>query len=96
MAAYLVAQISIDDRERYGQYEAGFMEIFMKYNGRLLAVDEAPQVHEGEWSYTSTGLIEFPTTEDANAWYESDEYQALAVHRKASSDANIILINGLQ
>ena len=80
MAVYLMAQIQIRDRGRYGQYEVGFMDIFRQYQGKGLSVDEAPQILEGEWPHTRTVLIEFPTREEANAWYESEEYQALARH----------------
>ena len=95
MAVFLVAQIQIVDRERYGQYEAGFMEIFGQYQGKVLSVDETPQVLEGEWPHTRTVLIEFPSQEDATAWYESEEYQALARHRQAASVSHIALLNGL-
>ena len=44
MTAYVLAQINIHDRSRYGDYEAGFMDIFAKYQGTLLSVDEAPEV----------------------------------------------------
>ncbi|MEQ8693635.1 MAG: DUF1330 domain-containing protein [Pseudomonadales bacterium] len=36
MSAYIVAHITIEDRARYSQYEAGFMAIFQKYQGRML------------------------------------------------------------
>lgn len=94
MPVYLVAQIGIDDRERYAQYEAGFPEIFAKFNGRILSVDEDPQVLEGEWPCTRTVLIEFPNDDDALAWYRSDDYQKLAEHRFASSHGNVALIQG--
>ena len=48
MSVYLIAQINIHNRERYAQYEAGFMEIFAQYGGEMLAVDEAPTVLEGQ------------------------------------------------
>jgi uncharacterized protein (DUF1330 family) len=50
-------------------------------SGKLLAVDEAPTVKEGDWPYTRTVLIEFPTAEAFDAWFNSPEYQALAEHR---------------
>lgn len=95
MSVYLIAQIQIHDREKYADYEAGFMDIFAKYNGNLLAVDEAPQALEGEWDFTRTVLLEFPSKGDADDWYRSDEYQALAQHRYAASDANVVAIQGL-
>lgn len=95
MTSYIVARIRISDRDRYATYESGFMAIFSRYNGRLLAVDDAPEVIEGTWPCTRTVLIEFPSGEDAMAWYRSDAYQQLAQHRFAASEADIALIQGL-
>ena len=95
MPAYLVAQITIHDRERYAQYEAGFMSIFTAHEGRLLAVDEKPEVLEGAWQCTRTVIAEFPSQKVALAWYRSDDYQALAQHRFAASDGNVVLVQGI-
>jgi uncharacterized protein (DUF1330 family) len=54
MPVYLIAQLNIRDRATYAKYGSGFMEIFSRYEGRLLSVDEAPKVIEGEWGYTRT------------------------------------------
>ncbi len=96
MPAYIVAQIQIDDREGYSKYEEGFMAIFTQFKGKMLAVDESPELLEGSWSFTRTVLIEFPSSADANSWYYSEEYQTLAQHRFASSLANIVSIQGLE
>lgn len=95
MTHYIIAQIDIVDRETYAKYEAGFMEIFAKYDGTALAVDEDPKLLEGSWPHTRTVLISFPSEAQALEWYQSDEYQALAQHRFASSSANISVIKGL-
>jgi|TARA_B110000444_G_C18660127_1_gene510341 uncharacterized protein (DUF1330 family) len=95
MTSYVTAQINIQDREKYVLYEQGFMEIFARYEGKMLAVDEAPAVWEGQWSYTRTVLIEFPSAQAAKAWYNSPEYQQLATHRWAASNANIVLLEGV-
>ena len=95
MAVYIVARITINDRERYARYEAGFLEIFAAHAGRLLAVDDNPEVLEGEWACTRTVIAEFPDREAALAWYRSDDYQSLAEHRFAASDGEIALLAGL-
>ena len=95
MTSYVTAQINIQDREKYARYEQGFMEIFARYEGKMLAVDEAPSVWEGQWSYTRTALIEFPSAQAAKARYNSPEYQQLATHRWAASNANIVLVEGV-
>ena len=95
MGVYAVALIHIHDREGYRNYEQGFMDIFSRYAGKLLAVEEAPTVLEGEWPWTRTVLLEFPDQATLRAWYESDEYQALAKHRFGASQASIAVIQGL-
>jgi uncharacterized protein (DUF1330 family) len=95
MSAYLIANLTINDRDRYSRYEDAFMAVFETYNGKILAVDENQEVFEGDYDCTRTVLIEFPSNEDAKAWYESEAYQEIAQHRWASSDAVLIMIAGL-
>ena len=95
MTVYAVALIDIADREEYGLYGQGFMEIFGKYGGTMLSVDESPTVLEGEWPHTRTVLLSVPNAEDLERWYRSPEYQALAQHRFKASTARIAVIKGL-
>ena len=95
MSVYIIAQLTIADRDRYAKYEEGFMGIFDKYEGDLLSVDEDPTVMEGEWAATRSVLIKFPSKEAAMAWWDSPEYQALAEHRRAASTINSFLVNGM-
>ena len=95
MSAWLVAQVSINDRERYALYEAGFMEILIRYGGKIVAVDEAVEVLEGSWDYTRTVLVSFDSADEARRWYSSEAYQALAANRWAASEGNVILLKGL-
>ena len=95
MAHYVIAQIDIKDRKKYAAYEAGFMDVFTSYKGKLLSVDENASLLEGQWPATRTVLIEFPSKEEALAWYESEEYQSLAKHRLAASTSDIAVISGL-
>lgn len=95
MTVYVVAQLSIFDRESYGRYEATFMEIFNKYQGSLLAVDEAPNAVEGEWTSTRIIVASFPDADAFNAWFRSPEYVDIAKHRQAGSEGPILLVQGL-
>ena len=94
MPVYLVGNIDIHDREGYSKYEAGFMEVFQKFNGKLLAVDENQKTIEGEWPATRTVIMEFPRKDDAMAWYESDAYQNLKQQRLDASTGDSVLVAG--
>jgi uncharacterized protein (DUF1330 family) len=94
MPAYVVAKLTITDPETYALYGAGFMQIFAPYGGKVLSVDEAPEVIEGAWPCTRTVLLEFPTKDSMRAWYRSADYQALARYRFAASSADIVMLQG--
>jgi len=94
MPVYLMAQLNIHDRATYAKYGSAFMDVFNPYGGKLLSVEEEPEVLEGEWGYTRTVLLEFPSEALAHAWYESVDYQAIARHRRAASTANVVVIRG--
>jgi uncharacterized protein (DUF1330 family) len=94
MSAYIIALIEIHDRDEYNKYQAGFREIFSKYNGEILVVEETPTVLEGEWPHTRTVVLRFADENEAKRWYESEQYQALAQYRFRASHANVILAKG--
>lgn len=94
MSVYAVALITIRDRAAYTKYEAGFADIFNLYSGEILSVEESPRVIEGDWPFTRTVLLRFPSDADFRAWYDSPAYQALAQHRYRGSSAQLVLING--
>ncbi len=95
MPAYIIARFCIHDRERYDIYDAAFLPVFAKFDGKLLSVDEAPDVLEGEWNHTRSVLIEFPSKDAARAWMTSPDYRAIATDRLKASEGEIIMVEGL-
>jgi uncharacterized protein (DUF1330 family) len=92
---FVIVQIQINDRDAYHRYEtAGHQEIFDKFSGKVVGLDENVEVVEGSWPFTRTVLIEFPSKELARAWYESDEYQAVAGIRHGSTTSNLVIVSG--
>ena len=96
MSVYIIARFKIHDRSEYDKYSAGFSEVFKKFEGKMLSVDEDPTVLAGDWNDTRSVIIEFPSKEAALAWMTSDDYQAIAKHRNAGSTVNSILVQGLE
>ncbi len=96
MSAYMVAQIEINDPEEYKKYLAGFLPIFQRYGGELLATSSSEtEVIEGEWAYPRTVIMKFPSMEDARNWHDDPDYRALAEHRQRSAKANLVLVEGI-
>ncbi|KAF0808663.1 hypothetical protein A167_02511 [Alcanivorax sp. S71-1-4] len=95
MTVYALAQISIHDPASYNRYQSKFMEVFQKYQGRLLAADTAPMRVEGSWDYDKAILMAFPDEQAFREWAESPEYQAISLDRKAGTRGVVILLHGL-
>jgi uncharacterized protein (DUF1330 family) len=92
MTVYIISRLTIHDRTEYDKYENQFEEVFAKFEGKLLSVDEEPIVLGGEWEATRSVLIEFPSKEAALAWMQSDDYQRISKHRNAGSSLSSILV----
>ncbi len=93
---YALAQISIHDRTRYDRYVAAFMPVLLKYQGRLLAADEAPHVVEGTWPYDKVILMAFDSRESFDRWANSPEYQEISRDRVAATDGVVVVADGVQ
>lgn len=96
MAVYMISRMTIHDRAEYDKYEERFMDIFDKFDGKLLSVDEEPQVVAGEWKATRSVLMEFSTKSQLFAWLTSPEYQEIGKYRDAGSTADAIIVKGLE
>jgi uncharacterized protein (DUF1330 family) len=65
-----------------------------KYKLRPLSVYGAIEAFEGD-APDGVVLLEFPTADDARAWYHSPEYQAAIPHREKGAPYRALLIEGL-
>ena len=95
MTVYVLAQLSMKNRDAYNRYQARFMDVFRRFQGRLLAADERPFVLEGSWDRDKVVLMSFPDERSFREWQESRAYQEIAKDRKEGADAIALLINGL-
>ncbi len=84
MAAYVVVDISQTDPERAARYRAMSGPSVERHDGRFLARGGAIRVLEGDWQPERLVIIEFTSTEAAQAWFDSEDYrQAREVHAGA-------------
>jgi uncharacterized protein (DUF1330 family) len=95
MTVYAMAQISIHDRERYNSYAARFLDVLIRYEGRLLAADERPEVIEGDWPYGKVVLMSFEDKDAFEKWAYSPEYQEISKDRVAATTGVVVLAKGL-
>jgi uncharacterized protein (DUF1330 family) len=92
---YVIFTEVVHDQEGMQAYARAAGEA-MADGVRVLAVDRQPDVLEGEWPATQTVLLEFPSVDEARAWYTSDRYQAAAALRRAAADTDVVLLSGFE
>ena len=82
------------DSAKLEQYRDGVLATVERYGGRYLTVGGKCDVVEGEWRPVFPVLIEFPSLEQAHAWYDSEEYRELKALRLAATKGNAVFIEG--
>jgi uncharacterized protein (DUF1330 family) len=82
----MLANLVVDDAERYLQYEKGFFPILKKHGGSFVTFDDAIETFEGESPPPGRLVIfRFPSESAAREWYADADYQALSEHRRAGT-----------
>jgi uncharacterized protein (DUF1330 family) len=95
VTVYAIAQLSFTDEAAYRRYQARFWPVFKRFEGALLAADEAPLVTEGQWSGDKVVLMAFPDRAAYEAFANSPEYREIAADRLAGAQTVALLVQGL-
>lgn len=95
MPAYLVVEIAVQDQRTYERYKQLAPASIATYGGRYLARGGRTETLEGTWTPPRLVILEFPTLEQARAWWASPEYAPAKALRQASATTKMLLIEGL-
>ena len=95
MAAYIIAMVDVKDPVRYEDYRRMVLPTITAYGGRFIARGGKTEVLEGPWQRNRLVIVEFPTFDQARAWWASDEYAEAKALRQATSDGTLVLIEGV-
>ena len=95
MAAYVIAQIKINDLETFTKYQAGVPATIEKYGGRYLVRGGEITPKEGGWTPERMVVVEFPDMDTIHRWYDSEEYQAILGFRTGASDGQLLFVDGV-
>ena len=94
MAAYLIAELDVQDAAQFEEYRKLVPATIAKYGGRYVVRGGATETLEGGWTPKRIVVLEFPTMEQARRWYHSSDYApALALRLKAAK-TKAILVEG--
>ena len=88
MPAYVIFTEAISDPAAMESYVAKAGPTVAAHGGTLRIASGAVDVIEGEWHGNHTVMLEFESVDAATAWYQSEEYQAVAPERFAAAVTN--------
>jgi uncharacterized protein (DUF1330 family) len=96
MSAYVIVDVArIKDEKTYGRYKQEVSPGLLRAGGHYLARGGAIDVLEGDWQPNRLVLVRFESARAARAWWASDEYAALRSARQASTDCNMVIVEGV-
>jgi uncharacterized protein (DUF1330 family) len=95
MAAYVIADVDVEDPEPYAQYRAAVPATLEAHGGRFLARGGETASLEGDWQPKRVVVIEFSDLEAARRWYESSEYGAAKDLRGGAAVMRMIAVAGV-
>jgi uncharacterized protein (DUF1330 family) len=95
MAAYVIVQVAVNDPVRYENYKQMVPPSIEKYGGRFLVRGGKTHTLEGDWSPKRFVMLEFPSVDQAKAWWASPEYAEAKALRQATSNSMLIVAEGI-
>jgi uncharacterized protein (DUF1330 family) len=93
MKGYVVGEVEITDQKPYDEYRGRVLATIEKFGGRFLVRGGKAEALEGAAPKRMV-VLEFPSPDQARAWYKSPEYAPLITLRQKGATARLILIEG--
>ncbi|MDC3401733.1 DUF1330 domain-containing protein [Alphaproteobacteria bacterium] len=94
---YMIANLTVENKEGYLNYEKGFFPILKKYQGEFITFDDGPRHFEGSGQVQGRVIMfSFPSAELAEQWFNDPDYQALAdIRRENAPLTSLTMVKGL-
>ena len=96
MAAYLVVDTDLTNPELYEQYKLKARPIAEQYGGEYLVRGGKLSVKETDlWSPVRMVVVRFPSSEQAEKFYQCAEYQEVLKISKQSARRTVCIVEGV-
>jgi uncharacterized protein (DUF1330 family) len=95
MAAYVIVQVEVNDPVRYDDYKKMVPPSIAKFGGRFLVRGGKTHTLEGNWAPQRFVMVEFPSVEQAKAWWASPDYAEAKALRQATAESMMIVAEGI-
>jgi len=95
VTAFLVSDVTVRDGDAFQEYRTRAAASITQHGGKYLARGGGIEPLEGTWRPRNIIIVEFPTIEQARAWYRSPEYALALEVRDEALSRNLILVDGV-
>lgn len=93
MAVYLIADLEIANPDEFQKYGEKVVMTVKQYGGRYLIRGGDVQVLEGVSKAKRITILEFPSVEQLQKWYNSPEYQAIMGFRHRAAVGTLLIVH---
>ena len=95
MSAYCVVDVlEILDPAKMDVYRQQVAATVERYGGRYMVRGGSCEVKEGQWRPVFPVILEFPSMERLQSWYDSAEYAPLLALRLAAARCDLVFMEG--
>ena len=94
--AYILVQVEVTNPQQYQEYAKLSPGIVSSFGGRFLARAGRTQTLEGPAAKSRVVLLEFPSFEKAQEFYQSPAYTAARKVRDGAAQAQFVLVEGVE
>lgn len=94
MPTYIIARVEVTDWTKYREYTQATPAAIARYGGKFIVRGGDILTLEGEPENRRLVVIEFPSMEQAKAFYNSPEYGAAKKLRVGAAIGQFIAVNG--
>jgi uncharacterized protein (DUF1330 family) len=95
MSAYVIFDVDISNPARYQDFMNGVKPALEAAGARYLARGGTHKVYEGDWKPRRIVLLEFPSVDAWESFYNGPVYQGLKGVRDECSSARLVSVVGL-
>lgn len=93
---YVLAELEVTDPAQFAEYGKQVVATVQAFGGRYLVRGGAAERMEGDHPMRRMVVLEFPSVEQAKAWYNSKEYAPLKDLRIRSATTQLIIVAGVK
>ena len=93
MSAYVIFEVQIRDMEKWNDFSLELKPLLAAAGAKYLVRGGVPKIHEGDWSPKRLSILEFPSRQALEEFYEGSAYQRLIAMRREFSSARFVSVD---